>query len=99
MQNTKNYTIITSQILVVGVPIQGWFISAGFSAFGLYAIKPFLKYQMFSWVIAFFIFVAIFAFLVIKTKEDPDYIFIKITTIFKIKRTKNKNFKGNCYVA
>jgi cation transporter-like permease len=98
MINDKNYLVITSQLLIMGLPLQGWMISALFGGIGANIIK-FFAIPFFAFVGALIIFSIILIFLIIKTKQEPDYVSIKITKLFKIKDTTNKNFKGNCYIA
>jgi len=92
-QNLKieNNRVLTSPILVRGIPRVGWFLDMVITAvslnlFGLWGAAP--------------TFIIVYILLFIFAKRDPDFLNINIIKNVKIKSTKNikKSFKGNKYV-
>lgn len=94
----KNYKIVTAPVMILGIPMLGW---------GLSAILAAISANILIWLLSAYlvltsaglIFFISLSLLAIKTKQDPDWIQIQVTKITKIRFTVNKDFKGNCYVA
>lgn len=86
----ENNRVLSSPILIRGIPRIGWFAIIVLTAI------PLNIFGVLGGLLAFLFF---YIFLYLYSKKDPDFLNINVIKNIKINATKQKNFKGNRYVA
>ncbi|OCL86001.1 hypothetical protein AAX26_01651 [Aliarcobacter thereius] len=86
----ENNRVLSSPVLVRGIPRIGWLLNVILTAiplniFGVFAAVP--------------TFIVLYILLYLYSKRDPDFLNINIIKNIKINATKQKYFKGNMYVS
>jgi len=95
----KNYRIISAPNMLKGISVLGWLVIAGCTLL-LFDISLIFSNVIIALIVTIPTAFILYIIINIKSKNNPDFLMIKIIRLTKIKKTINAgNFKGNCYVS